>query len=47
MYQSLHEELARAKRAEHRARAERVGIKRSARLISLEIRRQRRAGHER
>ncbi len=47
MYQPLHQELAKAKQAERLARPERVGIRRSARLISLEIRRQRRAGHSR
>lgn len=47
MYQVLHEELARA-HIEQRLRPRKVeGIRRSARLISLEIRRSRRAGHSR
>ncbi len=47
MYQVLHQELARA-HIEQRLRPRKVeGIRRSARLISLEIRRSRRAGHSR
>jgi len=45
MYQPLHEHLARARHSERQAHAEHVGIRRSARLISLHIRRQRRASH--
>ncbi len=45
MYQLLHEELAR-EHIERRLRPRRVeGIRRSSRLISLEIRRARRADH--
>ncbi len=45
MYQLLHHELAR-EHIERRLRAHKVeGIRRSSRLISLEIRRSRRAGH--
>lgn len=45
MYQPLHEHLARARHAEREAIAGRVGIRRSSRLISLHIQRQRRAPH--
>lgn len=45
MYQPLHEQLARARHAEREAHAGRVGIRRSARLVSLHIRRQRRSPH--
>jgi hypothetical protein len=45
MYQLLHQELAR-EHIERRLRPPKVeGIRRSSRLISLEIRRSRRAGH--
>jgi len=45
MYHLMHEELARA-RIEQRLRPQRAeGIRRSARLISLQIRRSRRQGH--
>jgi len=46
MYHLQHQDLARAE-VERRFRTRKVeGIRRSARLISLEIRRSRRAGHE-
>ncbi len=45
MYQPVHEHLARARHVERRAQADQVGLRRSARLISLHIRRQRRASH--
>ncbi len=47
MYHVMHEELAR-ERIEQRLRPRRVeGIRRSARLISLQIRRSRSDGHPR
>ena len=45
MYQPVHEHLARARHVERQAQADHAGIRRSARLISLHIRRQRQAGH--
>ncbi|MBK8468938.1 MAG: hypothetical protein WAR57_13240 [Candidatus Phosphoribacter sp.] len=44
MYQPVHEQLARAKSAEHQARSQpHAGIRRSARLISQQIRQNRRS----
>ena len=45
MYQPVHEQLARVRHAEREARTGQVGIRRSARLISIQFRRQRRTPH--
>lgn len=45
MYQPVHEQLARDRHVQRERAAHRTSVRRSARLISLDIRRQRRSNH--